>query len=139
MQNHDLADLAVHSLALYRELRDELGRMLPEIGTAKIDNLLAMNDSITSLWQTIHDTDAALMALSLQPEVSEGGLAQVLAERRQVVDETLALYKKGIVQAQNVKSLLAHDLAAVRAGRQMLNGYAPHGQNAGGNIINRQT
>ena len=139
MQSDPVA-LAAQSLALYRELRDELRRILPEIGAAETSSILAMNEGTARLRQAIQDADAALVAVS-PPQLEAGGnrLSRLLAERRQAMDEVLALYKEGIAQAESVKSLLTHDLAAMRAERQALEGYAPRGQDVLGGVINRQS
>jgi len=135
------AELAAQSLALYRELRDELRRMLSGIGAAETSWLQAVDDNMSRLRQVIQQADAALMALPPRAEAETGGarLSGLLAERRQIMAEALSLNKEVISQAESVKSLMAHDLAAMRAGRQVLRGYAPPGQADSGSIINRQS
>ena len=139
MQRTDPTDLAAQSLALYQALRDELRRLLSEAGAAETDSILAMDERMASLRQAIQEADAALMALPSRPEAESGRMAALLAKRRHVMDEVLSLHKKAIAQAESIKSLLAHDLAAMRTGRQVLNGYAPPGQDGSGSIINRQS
>lgn len=142
MQRTDPADLAAHSLALYQELRDELQRMPSEIGAAETERILAVDESMTRLRQAIQKVDAALMASLRQPEAGEDHsadhLADLLTKRRQVMTEVLSLNEEMIAQAESIKSLLGHDLAAMRAGRQVLRGYAPPGEGDSGGIINRQ-
>ena len=138
MQSDPVA-LAAQSLALYRELRDELRWILPEIGAAETSSILAMDEGVARLRQAIQDADAALAVSPPQPEAGGNRLSRLLAERRQAMDEVLALYKEGIAQAESVKSLLTHDLAVMRAERQALEGYAPRGQDVLGGVINRQS
>ena len=134
------ADLAAQSLALYQELRDELRRMLPKIGAAETGWISAMDGNIARLLRAIEQTDSALMASAPpQPRTGDQGrLTGLLAKRRQVMAEVLSLNKEAVAQAESIKSLLGHDLAALRAGRQALDGYAPHGLDGSGGIINHQ-
>jgi len=133
----DPLDLATQSLILYRELRDALRRILPEIGAAESGHILAMDERLGHLRQAIQQADAALMASP--PAQTVADLDRLLAERRQVMAEVLSLHQEVIAQAESVKSLLAHDLAAMRAGREALRGYAPRERSGSGAIINRQS
>jgi len=132
------SELVVQSLALYRELRDQLQGMLPQISAAEVDWMLVMDERIIRLRQAIEKADAALMALPPEPEIGESDLTRLVDERRQVMAEVLSLNQQVIGQAENVKSLLGHDLATMRAGRQALRGYAPLSEDSPGGIINRQ-
>jgi len=132
------SELAAQSLALYRELRDHLRRMLTGISAAETGWILAMDERMTDLRQAIEQADATLMAWPL-PEVAETGVARLFDERRQAMAEVLSLQKEVIVQAESVQSLLGHDLAAMRAGRQALRGYTPPPEDSPGGIISRQS
>jgi len=133
------SDLTAQSLALYRELRDQLRRMLPRISAAGTDWILTMDESMAHLRQAIEKADAALMALPPESETGQSDLTRLAGERRQAMAEVLSLQKEAIIQAESARSLLGHDLAAMRAGRQALRGYTPPPEDSPGGIICRQS
>ncbi|MDR3088660.1 MAG: hypothetical protein LBU39_02450 [Desulfobulbaceae bacterium] len=132
-------ELAGLSLSLYRQLADELRLLIPKVGVAEADLLLTMDTRMTQLRRAIENADGELASLLSKSDVGDGPSPELLRERHQAMAEALTLHHEAITQAEGVKSLLAHDLAAMRQGRQALHGYTPPPEDAPGGLINRQS
>ncbi|AGF79640.1 hypothetical protein UWK_03111 [Desulfocapsa sulfexigens DSM 10523] len=124
---------------------DEYSRMLRMLKSLQrdIDNnssqgcVEEFNREFCALQQQSQKTDAILYKQLADKEIT-GNISTQLEEIRSLQQDILDLLKKTVLRANNVKTLMASEIRAVKKGRKALSGYKTRVHHQG-KIVNKSS
>lgn len=138
MAANQLESLLLASIHQYERIHGFLQKMEQDVGTADSDELEAFNQSLQELQAQAINTDQAVNSLLHGKKDSAELVQKLVVQREFLLKEIIDLNKNITTKASGVKSLIAHELSALRSGLSAMNGYKQL-QNNQGRLINRSS
>ena len=126
-----LASALASSIRNYQHILGFLVEMDREIGTASDGRLQSMTETLSKLQSQAADIDKTFLACLDKDSMGSTILQPLMVEREEVIAEILRLNSDVQKKASGVKSLLAHELSALRLGKTAHCGYKSQQANAG--------
>lgn len=126
-----LASALADSIRNYQNIRDFLVEMDGEIGTASDALLHSMAETLSKLQTQAVDADQTFLACLDKKSAESNVLQPLMVERAEVIGEVLRLNSDVQKRAIGAKSLLAHELSALRLGKTAHYGYKSQQASAG--------
>lgn len=138
MAANQLESTLLVSIQQYERIYELLQKMEQDVGTADSDELEAFNQSLQELQAQAINTDQAVNGLLHGTKDSAESVQKLVVQREFLLKAIIDLNKNIAARASGVKSLIAHELSALRSGLSAMNGYRQQ-QNNQGRIINRSS
>lgn len=113
----------IQSIQQYENILDLLKEMDKVLVTASPDSMLALNTSFMDLQSQAQAIDQVLKDWLSRDAGSTKDLQSLMDTRKRIMQEIFHLNRSLTVKASGLKSLLAHEMGALRNGRTALGGY----------------